>query len=353
MSRAGDTTTLSFVTLDVFTDVRFGGNPLAVVFDAAGLSGEVMQAVAREFNLSETVFVLPPDDPRHHARLRIFTPGRELPFAGHPTVGAALTLDREPELWRAWAHDGGRIPSAPGERRFVLEEGVGPVEVRLRGAGDAATASLTVPGTVLQGPPPPPAERLAAILGLRPEEISSEGFEPVCASAGVPFVLVPVRDLAALERVRVNAAAWEKELGGAWATELYLFVDGEQAPGVEAPGREAPGVETPGGEAPAGPVDGVPERRRRTLRARMFAPALGIAEDPATGAAAAALAGVLGARALAGGAGAGTLAWTIHQGVEMGRPSLIRIEVDLAPGAVAAVRVEGGGLEVSRGTLRV
>lgn len=302
---------LEFLTADVFTTRRFGGNPLALVLDADGLTGAQMQAITREFNLSETAFVLRPEDPGHTARLRIFTPGRELPFAGHPTVGSALLLNH---LGRC-----GEV--------CILEEGVGPVEVRI--GGGPPVAELTVPRPPEEGPPPPSPEEVAELVGLDPGDLRDDRYAPAAVSAGVPFLVVPLRTREALARARPDAAAFERTLGRAWAREVYLVVLEE-------------GV----------------------VRARMFAPSLGIAEDPATGAAAAALAAYLGARHRGA---AGTLRRVIHQGVEMGRPSEIRIAVEVgeaaaggnaapdgdAPRGVSRIRVAGSAVPVMRGTIRV
>jgi trans-2,3-dihydro-3-hydroxyanthranilate isomerase len=296
---------LEFLTADVFTTRRFGGNPLALVLDADGLTGEQMQAITREFNLSETAFVLRPEDAGHTARLRIFTPGRELPFAGHPTVGSALLL-----------HHLGRCGDL-----CILEEGVGPVEVRIQGG--PPVAELTVPRPPEEGPPPPPPAEVAALVGLDPRDIRDDGYAPAAVSAGVPFLVVPLRSREALAGARPDAAAFDRILGRGWAREVYLVVLEEEV-----------------------------------VWARMFAPSLGIAEDPATGAAAAALAAYLGVRH---GGPAGTLRRVIHQGVEMGRPSEIRIAVDVAeaaaggngPRAVSRIRVAGSAVPVMRGAIRV
>lgn len=294
---------LEFLTADVFTTRRFGGNPLALVLDADALDAATMQTVAREFNLSETAFVLRPDDTRHTARLRIFTPGRELPFAGHPTVGSALLLRH---LGRC-------------DDLCILEEGVGPVEVRLE--GDPPVAELTVPRAPEEGPAPP-AHEVAALVGLEAGDLRDDGYGPAAVSVGVPFLVVPLRSREALARARPDTAAFERILGGGWAREVFLVVLEEEG-----------------------------------IHARMFAPALGIAEDPATGSAAAALAAYLGARHSGP---PGELRWTIHQGVEMGRPSEIRIRAEVGketanPGSrvVSRIRVAGSAVLVTRGTIRV
>jgi trans-2,3-dihydro-3-hydroxyanthranilate isomerase len=299
---------MRFFLADVFTDEVFGGNQLAVFPRAEGLTDSVMQAIARELNLSETVFVFPADDPAHTRRVRIFTPGAELPFAGHPTVGTAFVL--------AWS---GEVALGDSGASIVLEEGVGPVPVSIRAqAGKPRYCELTTARLPERGPAPPPLEDLAAALSLRPEDIGAGELAPGAASCGVPYCFVPLRDEAALGRARVDLSAWERSLSGWWATGLYPF--------VRAGGRNG--------------VD---------FRARMFAPGIGIAEDPATGSAAAAFPGYLGLPD----SRSGTLRWVIEQGVEMGRPSRIHVECDLADGRIEAVRVGGSAVLVAEGRLAV
>jgi trans-2,3-dihydro-3-hydroxyanthranilate isomerase len=293
-----------FLTADVFTDRPFGGNPLAVFPDGRGLSSDQMQRVARELNLSETVFVLPPDDPGHSRRLRIFTPGMEMPFAGHPTVGTALLLARL-----------GEIEAPEGETRIVFEEGVGPVPVTLRSEGGVPVfAQLSVAQLPEFGPPSPSAAELAEVLALDPGDILTGDDSPQTVSCGVPFLYIPLRNRDALSRARVRPDRWESLIADTWAPHLYVFA------------------------------------REPELRVRMFAPAMGIPEDPATGAAAAAFGGYLGMRAPERD---GTLRWTIEQGVEMGRPSLLHLEVDKKDGAITAVRVGGGAVLMSEGWMEV
>lgn len=295
-----------FITADVFTDRLFGGNPLAVFPDATGLDTPVMQKVAREFNLSETVFVFPPVYPGHAKRLRIFTPGKELPFAGHPTVGAALVLALR-----------GELPLGGAETNLVFEEGVGPVPVTIRtDRGRPVFAQLTAAQLPEFGPAPPHPEQLAAMLSLEPEDLDGEIRG---ASCGVPFLFVPLAGLAAVRRARLNTAVWESLLPSLWCREIFVYA------------REA--VE-PGSH----------------IHARMFAPALGINEDPATGAAAAALAGVLGEQDPVSD---GTLRWVVEQGFEMGRPSILKVEADKQDGEIIAVRVGGAAVPVSEGEMEI
>jgi trans-2,3-dihydro-3-hydroxyanthranilate isomerase len=296
-----------FITADVFTDRLFGGNPLAVLPDARGLSAGQMQWIAREFNLSETAFVLPPDDPAHTRRVRIFTPGAEVAFAGHPTIGTALVLAAL-----------GEVDPAGGRARIVLEEGVGPVAVDIQTEeGHPPFAQLSVASLPEFGPPPPSVEAIAAAVSLEPGDLLAGDYAPEAASCGLPFLFVPLRGLDALRRARLNRERWEDSLSSYWAPQPFLFA-----------------------------FDGA--RGGNRVQARMFAPGLGIAEDPATGSAAAALAGYLGRRDPAR---EGTLHWTVAQGVEMGRPSRMQVEADLADGRMIAVRVGGSCVLVSEGWL--
>jgi trans-2,3-dihydro-3-hydroxyanthranilate isomerase len=304
------TDTYAFHTLDVFTDTIFGGNPLAVLTDARGLSTDQMQQITREFNLSETVFVLPPEDASHTRRVRIFTPGRELPFAGHPTVGTAFLLATT-----------GMIPLTEGETRIVLEEGVGPVPVNIRVEnGVPVSAQLTAAQAPEFRDDAPSNGDLAALLSLSESDVMSDQFKAQSVSCGVPFLLVPLASRDAVSRAKLDRAVWERVLARAWASEVFLF----DASAASSAGN---------------------------IRARMFAPALGIGEDPATGSAGASLAAYL-ARYLPHGS---ALEWTVEQGFEMGRPSILSLSasVEHAYGRIDAVRVAGKSVLVSEGTLRV
>ncbi|MEQ9559392.1 MAG: PhzF family phenazine biosynthesis protein [Rhodospirillales bacterium] len=293
-----------FVTVDVFTDSTFGGNPLAVVLDAEGLSDAAMQAVAREFNLSETTFVLPPADPANTARVRIFTPGRELPFAGHPNVGTAYVLAREGRLF------GKTIGTV---LRFEEAAGLVAVDI-LSGPDGPAGARLTAPQGFTRGGDITP-EDFAPCVGLMPEDIDISTHPPLLGSAGMVFPIARLTGIEALGRARGNADAMARHpaMGG----HVFIY---------------APDPATPG-----------------TFRARMFAPGLGIAEDPATGGAAAALTGLLGTLA----AGDGTHEYRIVQGIEMGRPSLIETAADVAGDTVRAIRVGGACAPVMQGEITV
>jgi trans-2,3-dihydro-3-hydroxyanthranilate isomerase len=288
-----------FVTLDVFTNRPLAGNPLAVVLDAGGLELAVMQAVAGEFNLSETVFVLPPENAGHRARLRIFTPKRELPFAGHPTVGTAVLLA---------CLDGGA-----GARAMVLEENIGPVACRAAPAAGQGEASFILPALPQDIGAPPPDADLAQALGLAAADIGFGAFQPCCWSAGVPYTFVPMTSLDAVGRA-APAASFAAAFGGRAA---YVF-------------------------------SGEISERGHDYHARMFAPHLGIAEDPATGSAAAAFAGVL---ARCAGLKDGEHSIAIEQGYEMGRPSVMRLGLTLQGGALSAGSVGGDAVIVTEGTI--
>lgn len=288
--------------LDVFTDTKLAGNPLAVLLDCDGLGDVEMQRIAREFNLSETVFVFEPRDPVNFARLRIFTPTRELPFAGHPTVGTAVLLAtmKAPDLLRR------------EEVGLVLEETIGPVScsVRHRG-GEAPHARFEVPRLAERFAEAPAAQELAAILGLNVPNIGFGGHEPACFSAGVPFIFVPVASIDVLGRARLETVESDEPIA------FYLYT----------------------------PADARPTR---TFRTRMLASGLGVSEDPATGSAAAAFAGVLLANdRLRDGAHDCFL----HQGVEMGRPSRIGVAFSVADGRLACTTIGGSAVIVAQGVL--
>jgi trans-2,3-dihydro-3-hydroxyanthranilate isomerase len=298
-----------YVTADVFTDRRFGGNQLAVFPDAREIPDELMLPITREFNYSETTFVLPPADPAHTRRLRIFTPEREMPFAGHPTVGTAHVLAHLQE-----------IPLTGSSTRVVFEEGVGPVPVAVRAENGVPTfAQLSVAKLPEFGPPPPSRETLAEMLSLRPDDLTDGPFAPQSVSCGLPFLFVPLRNRDAVGRTRVKMDLWERVLRDYWTRELFIFSLDPERPGSHA-------------------------------RARMFAPGLNVFEDPATGSACAAFGGYLGSRAPERD---GTLRWVVEQGFEMGRPSILEIEADKNAGAITGVRVGGRSVVVCEGTITI
>jgi trans-2,3-dihydro-3-hydroxyanthranilate isomerase len=298
-----------YLTADVFTDQRFGGNQLAVFPDAKEIAPELMQQIAREFNYSETTFVLPPDDPSHTAKVRIFTPGGELQFAGHPTIGTAHVLAAI-----------GAVPLAGAETRIVFEEGVGPVPVTIRAInGQPDFCELSAAKLPEVGPRPPSNETLASILSLSPDDILSGDMTPEAVSCGTAFLFVPVRDRNAVGRARVKLDQFEAALNKYFTAKVFLFaMDGER------PGSD--------------------------VRARMFAPSIGVTEDPATGGAAVALGGYLAARDPRF---EGTLRWVVEQGFEMGRPSILEVEADKKDGKITAARVGGRTVLVCDGTMTI
>ena len=298
-----------YLTADVFTDEPFGGNQLAVFPDATGIPEHRLQDVAREFNFSETTFVFPPSDKSHTRRVRIFTPGTELPFAGHPTIGTAHVLAAA-----------GDVPLTGELTSIVLEEKVGPVPVTIRAEGGRPVyCELTAAKLPEEGPPAPSPDALARALSLEPEDLLDGEWAPRGWTCGVPYLFVAVRDREAVARSRVNLDAWERALAGTWAPEILVFA------------REG-------------------QRPRSDLHGRMYAPGFGIAEDPATGSAAAAMAGYLARRDTRRDA---TLRWRLEQGFEMKRPSILDISADVVRGEITAVRVGGASVIVCEGTMRI
>lgn len=298
-----------YLTADVFTDIPFGGNQLAVFPDARGIPEHRLMDVTREFNYSETSFVYPPDDPAHTRRVRIFTPGAEVPFAGHPTVGTAHVLAAI-----------GDVPLTGETTHIVFEEGVGPVPVSIRAKGGVPVfAQLSVAKLPELGPPPAHRTAIAAVLGLDVADLLDDPWMPQALSCGLPFLFVPVRDLAAVARARLRMDVWESTLKDAWASEVFVFARGGERPGSD-------------------------------FHARMFAPALNVPEDPATGSANAALAGYLAAR---NPLRDGLLTWRVEQGFEMGRPSILEVEADVIGGNLTAVRVGGASVVVCEGMMEI
>jgi len=296
---------LSFVTCDVFTDTQFAGNPLAIVEEAQGLSTEAMQTLAREFNLSETIFVMPPQDPANTAAVRIFFPTAEIPFAGHPTIGCALHLALKD------------APEGDFECEIRLEEVAGLVPVRVwRKDGDlnAEFQAPVVPHAAPDGTAPT-ADLLAQALDLSPDHIGFSTHAPGIWQGGPRFMYVPVRDLEALAQARPIEPYWTEAITTGAVDNAYLYT----------------------------PVEG-------GYRARMFSPTAGIPEDPATGSASAILAAqLLDAGALTEGA----TALTLHQGVEMGRPSQIGFRAVTESGTLKAVYISGSARPISTGRITV
>lgn len=297
-----------YCTVDVFTDRMFGGNPLAVVLDAGLLSKAQMQAIAAEFNYAETTFVLPPRDPAHSAQVRIFTPRSEVPFAGHPNVGTAFVLARE--LVAA---------GKPAPERFEFEEAAGIVPLRvLCEDGVVVGAELQAPEALARGAPVAP-EAAAACLSLPAAELRSAVHAPLVVSVGLPFLVAELGTRDALRRAQPDAAAHEKFLPGLGIDAIFAYVrDRDDAGGV------------------------------RVLHARMFAPLDGIAEDPATGSATAAILALLTELDPAADI---EVRWRIHQGDDMGRPSVLLGSTVKRAGRLEPVRLGGHCTPVMTGIL--
>ncbi len=290
---------------DVFTERRFGGNQLAVLPKAEGLSDEQMQQIAREFNFSETSFVFPPRAGQT-PHVRIFTPARELPFAGHPNVGTAFVLAATGEL---------------GEMRerftIVFEEEAGLVSIDICACDNKVTScELAAPQTLSLGKNIA-VEMVASALSLNAQDISTSTHPPQLASVGLPFVMVQLNDRAALERAKINMRGFEAIRAEAITPDIYLHT------------RASDGFD---------------------IRARMFCPLSGAPEDPATGSATCALAGLL---AHYDEKTSGSFTWRIAQGVEMGRPSTLIARAEKTNGVVTKTWVGGSSVLVSEGTIFV
>jgi trans-2,3-dihydro-3-hydroxyanthranilate isomerase len=302
-------TVVAYVTLDVFTRERFKGNPLAVIADARALSDGQMQRIAAEFNYSETTFVLPPDDPQNLARVRIFTPTDEIPFAGHPNVGTAFVLGQQGTLF------GRPVPDA---MRFEEKAGIVPITL-LREGGAVAGARIEAPRPLEVGHAIDP-RTIAACVSLPVEDLRADGMPMVMVSVGLPYAMAEVAGLEALGRARPDATAF------AAADRRYPHPDDRFAVFL---------------------VHRLSEGR---VRARMFAPLSNTPEDPATGSACAAFGAQLMAlrpdRDLA-------LELTVEQGIEMGRASTIQLGLRKVAGVVQPVQVSGACVPVMSGTLRL
>lgn len=294
-----------FYTCDVFTQVRFGGNPLAVLPQAEGLSDRQMQQITREFNFSETAFVFPPDG-GHTRRVRIFTPGREVPFAGHPNIGTAFVLAFTGEL--------GEIGP---ELSVVFEEKAGLVPVTIRGAeGRIAMCELAAPEPLTVGQALD-AKLVADALSLEVDDVSLDTHPPEVASAGLPFVVVELTGREAIERARASLPGCEAILREGVRPSIYLY---ERSGGPEI------------------------------IHARMFAPLGGVPEDPATGSAACAVSGLLAHHSREA---RDDFRFDIAQGLEMGRPSALRARADKLDGIVRSTWVAGSCVFVSEGFIEV
>jgi trans-2,3-dihydro-3-hydroxyanthranilate isomerase len=299
----------SYLLYDVFTTERLTGNPLAVVLDCDGLDAKAMQRIAREFNLSESVFVLPADNAAHRARIRIFTPDYEMPFAGHPTVGSAVALS---ELSN----------SADVAGIFVLEENIGPVRCAVKRGEEATFAEFDLAKLPEPLDLSADAKAIGAALGLGPHEIGFENHKPTFWSAGVPYVTIPVSGLSAAAKARLDNQAWA-ELAprkSEWAfASPYIYC------------RET-------------------VNHNSAFHVRMFVPGNPSYEDPATGSAAAAFAGTI---MHFDQPGDGLSSLWIEQGLEMGRPSRIRLELDVEHRKLIAARIGGHAVKVGEGRIFV
>lgn len=300
---------LPFHTYDVFTNRAFGGNPLAIVEEADGLSDQQMQTIAREFNLSETIFVRKPKDPANTASVRIFFPTAEIPFAGHPTVGCAIHLAA-----RRYK------PGCSFETTILLEEVAGLVPVKVSRIGEVPRAQFTAPVVPFAVDVPSPApEEVACALSLSLQDLGQDGHGFSVFQAGPRFLYVPVRSREALARARPLEPHWSAMLKPLGSQMAYLYAAGGDDP-------------------------------KTSYRARMFAPETGTFEDPATGSATAILAAqLLASERLAD----GTHRWRLDQGYEMGRPSDLWLEADVAAAKLIAVRVAGQAVQIMSGVLEL
>jgi trans-2,3-dihydro-3-hydroxyanthranilate isomerase len=294
-----------YYTCDVFTETRFGGNPLAVLPQADGLSEQQMQQIAREFNFSETTFVFPARA-GHTRHVRIFTPVREVPFAGHPNVGTAFVL--------ASAGEFGEIKS-PVTVTFEEEGGLVSVTIH-ESQGKVASCELMAPQSLSLGKTIP-VQLVASAISLDAKDIVTRTHDPQVASVGLPFVIVELKDRSALERARINISGFDALSAEDIMPDVHLYT------------RVNDGFD---------------------IRARMFAPLSGVPEDPATGSANCALAGLLAHYSEQPN---GSFSWRIAQGVEMGRPSTLIARAEKADGVVQATRIGGSCVMVSEGIIQV
>jgi trans-2,3-dihydro-3-hydroxyanthranilate isomerase len=293
-----------FLTCDVFTTTRFGGNQLAVLPQASGLSDRQMQRIAREFNFAETTFVLPPEQ-GHTRRLRIFTPMAEVPFAGHPNVGSAFVLASLGEL--------GSLDRALTIR---FEEKAGPVPIVVDRRDGLIRCELTAPERLSVGRSIAP-EMMARALSLDAEDIVTRTHPPQVASVGLRFLFAELRDRASLQRARPRMDGFDALVADGMPPDVLVYVNG---------------------------------RDEFDIRARVFAPLDGIPEDPATGSANVALGALLAAYDRAP---SGSYRWRVAQGVEMGRPSVLEISAEKRDGEVVEARVAGTSVLVSEGEIEV
>lgn len=291
---------IPYFLLDVFTKSKLAGNPLAVVLHADGLSEGQMQLIANEFNLSETAFLREGEHEHHISNLRIFTPHQELPFAGHPTIGTAVLLGIR-----------GRVSAVR------LEEHIGVVTCVTERAGSRmGYARFALPVLPTPAGTPPADENLAKVLGISVDEIGYDNHRPSAWSAGLPYCLVPVRDSGVLARLDVERRGWEDVFSGG-QNAVYIYT-------------------------------AIPEETDVDFAARMFSPSAGLSEDPATGSAAAALIGQIAAQS---GIDEGQSQFMLQQGVEMGRPSQIEMQMQIKGGQLAHAAIGGWAVILGEGQL--
>lgn len=300
MTEQGDPRSYPYVLVDAFSDVLFGGNQLAVLPKAEGLNDRQMQSIAREFNFAETAFVLPPSDPANTARLRIFSPGAEMPFAGHPTIGAAAVLHRLAN---------GNAESASS---VSFEEQVGLVRVQVSAEGGLIFSELTLETTLESGEEVPSPADMAAVLGLPAGVVSDTWF----ASVGLKFCFCQLRNQTDVDAAVLDKGAWSRVMSDSWAQNVFLF---------------------------SGDLTDASR-----IYARMFAPAIGVDEDPATGSASAALAAVLAARV---GLSDARVSLLIEQGHAMQRPSTIQASATTVGTELHSVSVGGHVTFFASGTI--
>ena len=298
---------MNYLTLDVFSSTPFGGNQLAVFPDARAIPDGQLLAITREFNFSEVTFCYPPADAAHTRRVRIFTPGGEVPFAGHPIIGTAAAIAlRDSALGSA------------ADGTFTLELGVGVVSVQTRvEAPTLVWAEFGVAKLPELGPPAPTLNTLAEILSVTPADLVGGAMSPQAVSCGLPFLMVPLKTVKAVERARVRLDRWEQTLQKFWAPDMFVAA------------RDPAGGD-------------------HHWHARMFGPGFSVPEDPATGSAVAAFGGWL---AMKDSRPDAEFAWTVDQGIEMGRPSRLEVRATKAGGAVTSVHVAGRAVLMGEGRL--
>jgi trans-2,3-dihydro-3-hydroxyanthranilate isomerase len=298
-----------YLHYDVFTDHLFGGNQLAVFLDGRGLPAETMQAIAKEMSFSETTFLLPPEAAGTDVRMRIFTPGEEMPMAGHPTIGTTFALARAGVIER-------------GRRQFVFGCNIGPVSVALTWNGDDLSFAWMTQPLPTFGEPIADPGRTAAVLSLSPAAVAGTGLPVQIVSCGVPFLFVPLTARMAVDNVTVNPGLLDALLNAIGSSAHGVFVFSSQ-----------------------------PGEARATVYSRMFAPELGVSEDPATGAASGPLGCYLVRHKIVAPEKADAM--ISLQGVKMGRPSHVHMSIGLDKGAISSVRVGGEAVLAGEGTLYI